>query len=215
MRYLNLATEPLTRVAFYIVVAATAALSSCGPPRYVPAAHPLSDPAAVLKGVRVREDEIRSLRARFEATAYHGADESEVAGVLLVRKTDHFRMRLMLPLGITVLDYVSRGDETWTFLPLSKEQNTEGATLFSPADVRETFQRGAAAFPGTCSATSDSPSIVDVRVTGVRCSGQCVWIDAAVRSPRRRATTTASRVWSFATMTIAKLPACPYRFRSS
>lgn len=186
MRFSGLTTEPLPRVAAYLGVAATAVLFACGPPRYVPTIPPLSDPAAVLDGVRRREDEIRSLRARFKATAFHGADESDVQGVLLVRKTDRFRMRLMLPLGVTVLDYVSHGDRTWTFLPLSKNDDAREATLFSPADVRETFLRGEAAFPGTCSATSDSVSIVDVVC---RSCDECPVL-RSMRLDRRRGTIT-------------------------
>jgi outer membrane lipoprotein-sorting protein len=139
----------------------------------------------VLEGVRRREDEIRSLRARFKATASHDLDQSDVQGVLLVRKTDRFRMRLMLPLGITVLDYVSHGDKAWTFLPLSKDDNAEGTTtLLSPRDVRETFQRGAAAFPGTCSASNDSSEIVEVEC---RPCDECPVL-RSMRLDRRRGT---------------------------
>jgi outer membrane lipoprotein-sorting protein len=155
-------TEPLRRFAAYFGILATATFLACGPPRYSPVVPLRNEPAVVFEVVRQREDHIQSLRARFKATAYQGSDENDVQGVLLVRKADRFRMRLMLPLGITVLDYVSHGSRTWTLLPLSKEDNTAEATLFSPADVRETFLRGPAAFPGTCSATSDSVSIVDV-----------------------------------------------------
>jgi outer membrane lipoprotein-sorting protein len=116
----------------------------------------------VLGEVQQREGSIGSLRASFRATAFHGSDESDVQGVLLVRKADRFRMRLMLPFGITVLDYVSHADRTWTLLPLAKGGDAEEARLFSPADVRETFLRGTAAFPGSCSATSESPQIVQV-----------------------------------------------------
>jgi hypothetical protein len=140
----------------------------------------------VLDGVRQREDAIRSLRARFKATAFHGSDESDVQGVLLVRKTDLFRLRLLLPLGITVLDFVSHGDRAWTLLPLSNEESTSETTLFSPADVRETFQRGDAAFPGTCSATSDSVSIVDVTC---RSCDECPPL-RSMRLDRRRGTIT-------------------------
>lgn len=155
--------RPLSRstTTICLAVGAAAWLSACGPPRYSPVEPLGSDPAALLSGVRAREDRIGSLRARFKATAFHGAEESVVQGVLLVRKPDRFRMRLMLPFGITVLDYVSDGDRTWTFLPLSRGENIEEARLFSPADVRETFLRGAAAFPGTCSATNESAATVD------------------------------------------------------
>jgi hypothetical protein len=167
MRSFNLRTEP-SRFAGHLGIVAAACLSACGPPRYSPVATVRSDPAALLAEVRTREERIESLRARFKATAFHGSDESVVQGVLLVRKPDRFRMRLMLPFGITVLDYVSHGDRDWTLLPLSRDADTERARLFSPADVRETFLRGAAAFPGTCSATGPSSPIVVVNCRSCR-----------------------------------------------
>jgi outer membrane lipoprotein-sorting protein len=161
MRSFGLPTEP-PQLAVCVGVVAMALLFACKPPRYAPATPVSTDPAAVLAGVRQREDQIHSLRARFKATAFHGSGESDVHGVLLVRKTNRFRMRLMLPLGITVLDYVNQGDRAWTLSPLSNGDDAEEARLFSPADVRETFLRGAAAFPGTCLATGESAAIVEV-----------------------------------------------------
>jgi outer membrane lipoprotein-sorting protein len=185
MRFSGPPTEPLPRIAGYLGVAAMAASFACAPPRYVPATPPPSDPAAVLEGIRRREDEVRSLRAAFKATAFHELDQSDVQGVVLVRKPDRFRMRLMLPLGITVLDYVSHGDKAWTFLPLSKDDNAEETpTLLSPRDVRETFQRGTAAFPGTCSASSGSSATVDVEC---RPCDECP-ILRSMRLDRRRGT---------------------------
>jgi hypothetical protein len=162
MRSFSLHTELPPRFAACLGVAAIAGLLACKPPRYVPAAPVRTDPAGVLEGVRQREEQIQSLRARFKATASHGSGESDVNGVLLLRKTDRFRMRLMLPLGITVLDYVNQGDQSWTLLPLANGGDADEASLFSPADVRETFLRGAAAFPGTCAATSESDETVEV-----------------------------------------------------
>lgn len=161
MRCSNLPIEPF-RFAACLGAVAAAWLPACGAPRYTPATPPPSDPAAVLRVVRERENETRSLRGSFKATASHGSGESDVQGVLLVRKPDRFRMRLMLPFGFTVLDYVSHGDRAWTFLPLAKGESSEEAHLFSPADVRETFLRGPAAFPGTCTATDESAAAVEV-----------------------------------------------------
>jgi hypothetical protein len=156
----NLPAESLPR--FAVGIMAIAWSFACGPPRYSPPIPPASDPAAVLEAVRRRENAIRSLRATFKATASHESGQSDVQGVLLVRKPDRFRMRLMLPFGITVMDYVCHADRAWTLLPLAQDEDAEEARLFSPADVRETFQRGAAAFPGTCSATNESAPVVEV-----------------------------------------------------
>lgn len=162
MRSFGLRTELSPRLAACLGAVAAVWLSACGPPRYAPKTPIPSEPAILLGEVRAREERIDSLRARFKATAFHDSEESVVQGVLLVRKPDRFRMRLLLPFGITVLDYVSYGDRDWTLLPLARSGEAEEARLFSPADVRETFLRGNAAFPGTCSATGRSRSVVEV-----------------------------------------------------
>jgi hypothetical protein len=94
-----------------------------------------------------------SLRARFRADTHAGQEERSADGVLLVKKPDRVRLRLMLPFGPTVFDYVSWGEHTQVTLPL---QGMTGAkappavALFSREDVAETFLRGPQAFPGTC-----------------------------------------------------------------
>jgi hypothetical protein len=92
----------------------------------------------------------------------------------------------MLPFGITVLDYVSHGDRSWTLLPLAKGEASEEARLFSPDDVRETFLRGPAAFPGICSATDGSAAIVEV---ACRSCKECSLL-RSLRLDRRNATIT-------------------------
>jgi hypothetical protein len=70
----------------------------------------------MLAAVR-REEQVRSLRARFSSVARTSGVERAADGVLLIAKPDRFRLRLMLPFGITVFDYLNIGEQTWTVLP--------------------------------------------------------------------------------------------------
>jgi hypothetical protein len=143
-------------------------LAACAPrvaplPVSVPA-----DPAAVLALVRQREDAIHTLRARFSATVYHGDSVRRAEGVLLVKKPDRFRLRLLSPFGFTVFDYVAHGAHALMQLPLEGQQLADdeiGAqSPFSPLDFRQAFLRGAAAFPGRCTpAAAGAEVVVDCR----------------------------------------------------
>src|SRR5574340_57689 len=77
--------------------------------RQAPAAPAPLSPAAALAVVEQREAAIHTLRARFTAHSRRGDDTHAADGVLLVKKPDRFRLRLMLPLGLTIFDYVSWG----------------------------------------------------------------------------------------------------------
>jgi hypothetical protein len=138
---------------------AVVALSCAAPPAVAPLAP--RDPAARFATMRAREDRIASLRARFTAESRRGDQRHTTTGVLLVKKPDRFRLRMLLPIGLTVFDYVRAGAHSQVSLPLQDrvivDPPPDGALPFSQADFAEAFLRGQAAFPGTCAA-SDSVS---------------------------------------------------------
>jgi len=120
------------------------------PPVALPA-----DPSARLAAVQAQESRVRSLRARFSSVTRLPGGEREADGVLLVAKPDRFRLRLMLPFGFTVFDYLNVGDQTWMALPLADaaQRNRMGEFApFSREDLGQAFLRGAYAFPGQCDA---------------------------------------------------------------
>ncbi len=123
-----------------------------------------TDPTAVFAQVRQREDAVRTLRARFTATVHQGDSVRRAEGVLLVKKPDRFRLRLLSPFGFTVFDYVSAGTQTRMELPMEGKQLTGDdigpQSPFSPADLRQAFLRGAAAFPGRCTPQADGAQVV-------------------------------------------------------
>ena len=124
---------------------------------------PAADPTALLAQVRANEERIGSLRARFTANTSAGGEERRTDGVLLVKKPNRFRMRLMLPFGPTIFDYVSWGERSQLTLPLQGSDSSApppGVAPFSRADVDEAFLRGSHAFPGTCMPRRDSGAVV-------------------------------------------------------
>src|SRR5262249_42706662 len=115
---------------------------------------PPTDPARLWETVRAREERIVSLRARFVAENERNGEKHRVSGVLLVKKPAKFRLRMMLPFGLTVFDYVSWGARAQLSLPL-EDRVVNGppwdeAVAFSQEDLGQAFLRGANAFPGTC-----------------------------------------------------------------
>src|SRR5215470_15649499 len=110
----------------------------------VPASvEPPSDPATVYATVRQREEAIRTLRAQFSAVVHQGTSERRADGVLLVKKPDRFRMRLLSPFGLTVFDYTSWDAHARMELPLEGKRLDDDeiarAAPFSPADLRPAF----------------------------------------------------------------------------
>jgi hypothetical protein len=111
----------------------------------------------VFKTVREREARILSMRARFVADSQRAGERHATHGVLLVKKPDKFRLRMMLPFGLTVFDYVSWGAHTQLSLPL-EDRTVEGPpqgefAAFTREDFGAAFLRGPDAFPGGCIAT--------------------------------------------------------------
>ncbi len=139
------------------VIVVVCALAACVQQSPRPTATLPADPAARLSAVRAREEQIRSLRARFTSVTRLPSGERSADGILLVAKPDRFRLRLMLPFGITVFDLVSIGDTTWIALPLSGGMSDDGDhsfAVFSREDLGAAFLRGPYAFPGSCVAAA-------------------------------------------------------------
>lgn len=147
------------RVGKLLLLMTALAAHSCVPLR--PAEAPrlasgggVADPAQLYATIRLREDGIQTLRTRFRAVVHRGDEVRRADGVLVVKKPDRFRLRLLSPFGLTVFDYVSSGNHARMTLPLegkvfSDEEIAPNAP-FGPADLRPAFLRGDAAFPGQC-----------------------------------------------------------------
>jgi hypothetical protein len=141
-------------------------IAACAAPRPQLRATELRDPSAVLAAARRREEHFASLRARFTAETTRNGERHSVDGVLVVKKPDKFRLRMMLPFGFTVFDYVSSGVRAQLSLPL-QDLTTDGplrgdAMGFSQLDLEQAFLRGPYAFPGDCSAETDGAGSVIV-----------------------------------------------------
>ena len=148
-----------------LAVLALACLGSCSVRPSLPPPSPMLDPAQALRIVREREDHVRSLRARFTADTEREGERHSADGVLLVKKPDRFRLRLMLPFGMTIFDYVSWGDRSQLALPMENKiirgPSQDSHVAFSQEDLRQAFLRGPNAFPGTCrTSNADAAGIV-------------------------------------------------------
>jgi len=124
-----------------------------------------ADPSARLAAVQAQESEVRSLRARFSSVTRLPGGERAADGVLLVAKPDRFRLRLMLPFGFTIFDYLNVGEQTWMALPLADAAQRNRMGEFSPfsrEDLGQAFLRGAYAFPGQCDAAPAAAGEVTV-----------------------------------------------------
>ena len=141
-------------------------VGGCTPrPRAAPVA-PTLDPAAVFGAVRAREEQIATLRARFTADSRSGEERHSTSGVLLVKKPDRFRLRMMLPFGVTVFDYLRTGEHVQVSLPLQDrvlyDPPPDDSSAFSQADLGTAFLRGPDAFPGDCTPESAGTSSVAI-----------------------------------------------------
>ncbi|MBI1814003.1 MAG: hypothetical protein HYR72_03415 [Deltaproteobacteria bacterium] len=159
-------------VNFHWHLLTAVAFSCVPPPAEVPRAQP--NAAARFTTVLAREEQITSLRARFTAESRRGDERHTTTGVLLVKKPDRFRLRMLLPIGFTVFDYVRTGAHSQVSLPLEDrvivDPPPDGALPFSQADFAEAFLRGQAAFPGACapssSVSNDHGAVIVCREAG-------------------------------------------------
>lgn len=143
------------------------ALAACSAPKAnPPSASCGGEPAAVLACVRGREDGVTAMRARFTAISDSAGERTTTSGVVLVAKPDRFRLRLMLPFGLTVFDAVESDGHLQMSLPLQGGEITDAQRAplpFTQSDLEEAFLRGDHAFPGTCEASAGRAGEVVVR----------------------------------------------------
>ena len=136
-----------------------------------PAAETERTPEAAYAAVRQQEAAIRSLRARFSATVRRGTETRAADGVLVVKKPDRFRLRLLSPFGLTVFDYTSWDAHDRMELPLEgklfRDAEIADHALFSPADMREVFLGPAGDDAERCTVQGSSlETVVDCRDHG-------------------------------------------------
>jgi hypothetical protein len=79
---------------------------------------PEGDPLAV---VAARAAEVRTLRAQFDSLARWPGGERRAGGVLLVRAPDEWRLRLVAPFGLTVLDALHTHGSSFITTPLAAD----------------------------------------------------------------------------------------------
>ncbi|HVO28227.1 MAG TPA: DUF4292 domain-containing protein [Candidatus Margulisiibacteriota bacterium] len=133
-----------------------------------PAADTERTPEAAYAAVRQQEAAIRTLRARFRAAVRRGTETRIADGVLVVKKPDRFRLRLLSPFGLTVFDYTSSDAHDRMELPLEgklfRDAEIADHALFSPAAMREAFLGSPAGDPKRCTVQGGSrETVVDCR----------------------------------------------------
>lgn len=100
-------------------------------------------PEAAYAAVQQQEAAIRTLRARFRAAVRRGTETRIADGVLVVKKPDRFRLRLLSPFGLTIFDYTSSDAHDRMELPLEgklfRDAEIADHGLISPAAMREAF----------------------------------------------------------------------------
>ncbi len=127
-----------------VVIVCSALMAACRAHVPLPAAAPADlTPDAVYAAVRRQDAEVQALRARFSARVDRAGEVQRADGVLLVKKPDRFRLRLLLPFGPTVFDYTSADDHDRMELPLEGKGFSDAEIAehapFSPADLRAVF----------------------------------------------------------------------------
>jgi hypothetical protein len=128
-------------------------------------------PQAVYAAVRKQAAAVQALRARFTARVDRASEVRRADGVLLVKKPDRFRLRLLSPFGLTVFDYTSWDTHDRMQLPLEGKQFADAEiaahSLFSPADMRAVFLGPADGTATRCTAIGGSTeTVVDCRDPG-------------------------------------------------
>lgn len=157
-------TPAISRGAAAVLAVAACLGPGCTrePPR--PIAPLPTPPDARLAAVRAQDAAIRTVRARFRSTTRAAGGTRSADGVLVVAKPDRFRLRLLLPFGITVLDLLQIGADTWVVLPLAgAERSEEVLAVLSADDLAAVFLRGDFAFPEPCTAMPATGGDVLVR----------------------------------------------------
>ncbi|MFN8641023.1 MAG: hypothetical protein U0802_04950 [Candidatus Binatia bacterium] len=121
--------------------------SSCWPAARV-APLPPAPPGDLLAAARQRVAAVRTLRAQFAAVARYPGGERHSDGVLLVRAPDDWRLRLVAPFGLTVLDAVHVDGRTTVTAPLG--EGDRGAPAFTRLGPGDTLAFGSAGAWSPC-----------------------------------------------------------------
>ncbi|MGE0520755.1 MAG: hypothetical protein AB7N53_14955 [Candidatus Binatia bacterium] len=108
-----------------LLVCALAACTGVARPPSPPRPPAAADGA--LAALRARDAQLSSLRAQFSVLADRDGGARRLNGLILAAKPDRARMRLMLPLGLTVFDYVRVGGAAWVVRPLAPPGQPAGA----------------------------------------------------------------------------------------
>ncbi len=123
-----------------------------------------ADPAEIFASVLRQEEQIHTLRARFSAEFASHTAVRRAGGVLLVKKPDCFRLRLLSPFGLTVFDYTSCGKHARIELPLEgkhiDDAESEAGTQFPLALLRRQFLRTAAETSERCTPEAREAAVV-------------------------------------------------------
>lgn len=152
-----------------ITILCSALMASCASRVAAPAAVETGlTPDAVYAAVRRQEAEVQTLRARFSARVVRTGQARRADGVLLVKKPDRFRLRLLSPFGLTVFDYTSWDSHDRMLLPLEGKQFSDAEIAehspFSPADMRAVFLGAADDGGAHCNAQGGgTETVVDCR----------------------------------------------------
>ncbi|MCK6553064.1 hypothetical protein L6Q96_00535 [Candidatus Binatia bacterium] len=122
------------------------------------------DPARVFAAVRARERSVQTIRARFVVAAVVEEETRRADGVMLVKRPDRVRLRLVSPFGLTVLDYTRVGDRSRLLLPLEGRtiDGSAGASdgLAAPADFGRLLLRLGDDPAARCTPRHDGEAIV-------------------------------------------------------
>ena len=119
----------VSRSAALLLLLALAACARLPPP-------PPAPPGDLLAAARQRVADVRTLRAQFDALARYPGGERRSNGVLLVRAPDDWRLRLVAPFGLTVLDALHADGRTTVTAPLGDGGGGAAAfTRLGPGDT--------------------------------------------------------------------------------
>ena len=117
----------------HLSIGLVCALAACASPaRRAPPPVVSATAAELLATVRAREAQLYSLRAHFTVVAEHADEHQQLNGVIVAARPDRARMRLMLPLGLTVFDYLRVGRDAWVARPLGPAEAPDGPSSALP-----------------------------------------------------------------------------------
>lgn len=160
----------LTRLLLAGVLALSACATRVEPPQAGGSAAPALTAAEAVAALRQSDAQLQSLRVRFTATLRSAAPERQARGIVLVKKPDRLRLRLLSPFGLTVLDYCSRGAHAQMQLPLAGETLVDGEIarhgVFSPSAFAPAFLLDHAVSADDCREHGDASYVECWEVVG-------------------------------------------------